>query len=172
MDTASILTDEDKRLDIWRVGVSLVNPCVIVTVYQPAPDYISPIKIINGTEVLAVTEIDNPEEILKHKIFNVIFPPKWRNTDIMPPTVKCKEQTLDLVISLYRYYRLFPDRVSATIEGGMFINYRNSRSGKELSIEIYNDLDVAAIITKQNEIIRSYDLDDENFAEVIANFES
>jgi len=114
--------------------------------------------------------IEPIKDHLRAKTISVPFPVKWRLEGISPPTIKCKEITLNVVLKLYDDFFLIPDRVSSSIEEGIFLKYIDYLSGNYLSIEIYNDLDIAAIITNGDKIIKAIDIYNDNFDEAIKIF--
>lgn len=116
--------------------------------------------------------VDRLEHQLSHWVYSVARPKKWDAEEIAPPTVECKNKTESTVLNFYKNFQLHPIRISASIEEGIFIKYINHENQKELSIEIYNDLDIAASITKHNEIIFTKDISDESFSEVHRVFHS
>lgn len=96
---------------------------------------------------------------------------KWINEGLYQPTVECKELAKNIVSGLYTKYKLYPIRICGTVEEGVFVKYVNHQNKKELSIEIYNDLDIAALLTKGKEIIASKDIVDESFSEIYRIFQ-
>ncbi|MEE8329508.1 MAG: hypothetical protein V3R54_06220 [Thermodesulfovibrionia bacterium] len=109
---------------------------------------------------------DRLENQISQWIYSVVLPQKWLTEEIVPPTIECKNKAESTALKLYKDFHLHPIRISPSIEEGIFIKYVNHENKKELSIEIYNDLDIAAIITKNNEIIFSRDISDESFSEI------
>jgi len=103
----------------------------------------------------------NPRQI-RSWISLIKFPEKWRIDGIAAPNFYCKELTEKIAIKLYEDYLLLPQRITPTIEEGVFLYYRNFDKGKELSIEIYNDLEIAAVINKSDEIVKVMDVDVES----------
>lgn len=83
---------------------------------------------------------------------------EWISEGIHPPTVESKKLAKSVILKLYKDFSIYPIRISATVEEGTFIKYINRINKLELSIEIYNDMDIAAIITKGKEIITSMDI--------------
>ncbi len=117
-------------------------------------------------------KVDRLEYQLSQWIYSTVLPQKWYAEEIAPPTIECKNKAESTVSKLYKDFHLYPIRISASIEEGMFIKYVNHENKRELSIEIYNDLDIAAIITKNSEVILSKDIADESFSEVHRLFHS
>ena len=103
-------------------------------------------------------ELDRFSEELISWVDSVLLPEKWISEGVHPPTVECKNLAKSAIVKFYKDFSIYPTRISATVEEGIFIKYINHANKKELSIEIYNDLDIAALITKGKEIITSMDI--------------
>ena len=121
-------------------------------------------------ELESSTFIDPILEYLSARVYSIVIPDKWRLEEISAPTIRCKEIGSEIVRKLYKNYSIIPDRVSATVEGGIYLRYEDYRSENSLSIEVYNDLDIAAIVTKKKEILGSFDINDQNVEETIRIF--
>ncbi len=126
------------------------------------------ININNGKFITRIT--DRNIENLKSRVYSVNIPDKWRKEGIAAPTIQCKEIAAEQIADLYSIYNIYPERISATIEEGIFVLYKDYYSRKDLSIEIYNDLDIAVMITKGKEIIKSVDILDQSFEDLIKIF--
>jgi len=109
-------------------------------------------------------------EQLNYWVDSINLPSKWSVEGIDPPSFACRKLAKAIVIQLLKDYQLYPSRISATIEEGVFINYINHVNKLNLTIEAYNDLEVAAIITRDKEIIFSTDISNENLTEIIQIF--
>ena len=121
----------------------------------------------------AKTGLDRFSEELICWVDSVLLPEKWISEGIHPPTVESKKLAKSIILKLYKDFSIYPIRISATVEEGTFIKYINHINKRELSIEIYNDMDIAAIITKGKEIITSMDIpyiSDEYFSEIFRIF--
>ena len=121
----------------------------------------------------AYTELDRFSEELRHWVDSVSLPEKWISEGIHPPTVECKNLAKSVILKFYKDFSMYPISISATIEEGIFIKYINHINKLELSLEIYNDMDIAAIITKGKKIIFSRDIpyiSDEYFSEIFGIF--
>ena len=106
-----------------------------------------------------ITNIDDFKIFkLKKMVDNTILSQRWITEGVIPPTIECKNLSKEIIIRLYEEFQLFPHRISATVEEGIYVDYINEENGRELSIEIYNDLDAAALITKDDCIIISMDI--------------
>lgn len=126
---------------------------------------------INGDNK-PVVEFNPVTNFLQSQVYAVNIPKKWKLEGILPPTILCKEKSANIIKKLYKDKKIIPVRVNATIEEGLFIKYVDYNTSKELSIEIYNDFDIAALITQNNEIIKTVDIIDENFEEIITIFQT
>ncbi|KJU84490.1 hypothetical protein MBAV_003317 [Candidatus Magnetobacterium bavaricum] len=107
------------------------------------------------------------------KIKSIPFPDKWHLEGISPPTDDCKETTISVIEYIYDCFKIIPifKRVEVTIEEGIFIKYVNNTNGNELSIEIYNDLEKAAILTNAKEIKLAVDIiENTEFDDIIKAF--
>ncbi len=102
----------------------------------------------------------------------IILRKRWEVEGIKPPNIFCKNKTKEICISLYDKYDIIPRKVDASIEEGIYVLYLNPRNNKTLEIEIYNDLDVAAIVTDNNinKIISSQDIEQNSFDYIIRHF--
>ena len=104
-------------------------------------------------------------------IHSLELPQKWRNEGIAPPNFECKKLARKVAVALYQDFSLIPIRIALSIEEGIYLKYKNFDNNKVLEIEVYNDnLDIAAILTKNDEIIKSVDIEKENFSEIVKLF--
>jgi hypothetical protein len=102
--------------------------------------------------------IDSNLSRIQMMVDAAILSERWISEGIEPPTMECKILAKDFISKLYNDFQLFPRRISATVEEGIYVDYFNIDNERELSIEIYNDLDAAALVTKKNKIILSIDI--------------
>ncbi|MBC8548389.1 MAG: hypothetical protein ISR96_08760 [Nitrospira sp.] len=110
----------------------------------------------NNGKVYETFIIDRKKEQLRYWVQSVSIPKTWIDSEIQPPTISCKNLAHDIIRKLYESYDMYPMRIDATIEEGVYIKYLNFINKKELSLEVYNDLDIAAIITKDKEILTTF----------------
>ncbi|MBF0338205.1 MAG: hypothetical protein HQL05_10270 [Nitrospirae bacterium] len=109
--------------------------------------------------------------LIYDKIRSIPFPDRWRLEGISPPTDDCKETTISTIKYIYDCFKIIPSRIAATIEEGLFFKYINKANGNELSIEIYNDLEKAAILTNNEDIKSAIDIrDNKEFDDIIKEF--
>ncbi len=113
------------------------------------------------------------EDQLRGRVLSVSLPKWWLEEGAPPPMIGAKEKGADEVEDVYKFFGLIPEKVSATVEGGVFLKYFDRRTQNSLVIEIYNDLKVAAIVTRGKGIIASADVNNnEDLARVITKFKS
>lgn len=105
-------------------------------------------------------------------IDSIAIPQKWEEEGIQQPTLECRKLTKSIILRLLIEQRLHPSRISATIEEGVFVNYVNHINNCNLAIEIYNDLDIAVIVTRDKEIINSWDIIDGDLTKAIKIFQA
>ncbi len=108
------------------------------------------------------------------KILKAFYPKEWELENIAKPSISCRQRTADMAINLLKKFELHPDRVRANIEEGITLYYKNYENDKELILEVYNTLEMAALVNKDKKIIRCIDFDkeDANFNETIQLFKS
>jgi hypothetical protein len=108
---------------------------------------------------------------LKAWIHSLELPQRWRAEGIAPPNYDCKQLAEKVAEALYKDFSLIPLRIAVSIEEGIYLKYKNFGNNKVLEIEVYNDdLDIAAILTENDEIIKSVDIEEENFSEIVKLF--
>jgi len=108
---------------------------------------------------------------LKGWIHSLELPQRWRTDGIAPPNYDCKKLAGKIVEALYEDFSIIPIRIAVSIEEGIYLKYKNFDNKKVLEIEVYNDnLEIAAILTKNNQVIKSVDIEKENFFEMVKLF--
>ncbi len=108
---------------------------------------------------------------LKGWIHSLELPQRWRTDGIAPPNYDCKKLAGKVTEALYKDFSIIPIRIAVSIEEGIYLKYKNFDNKKVLEIEVYNDnLDIAAILTKNNQVIKSADIEKENFFEMVKLF--
>jgi hypothetical protein len=124
----------------------------------------NPVKIYYNKHNRILDDIDKTIE-------KITLPKKWEFDNISYPTLKCKINTKEISHFLYNTYKIIPSRIAASIEEGILIYYLNERNNRSLSIEIYNDLEIAAIVNdeRNNKIIYNELIEHNNF-EIIMNY--
>jgi hypothetical protein len=97
------------------------------------------------------------------------LPAKWILKGTQPPTVKARELAYEVWESLYRKFGLLPIRISASVEGGITLSYHQPINGRVLAVEVYNDLEVAALINEGRTIVYSEDVKNLDFDNIFLN---
>lgn len=109
-------------------------------------------------------------ENLIERIFALTIPKKWKVEGIKAPNLICKTYASSIASQLYNEYSIYPERINSSVEEGIMLYYKNNDNNNELNIEVYNDLDVAALISNNNEIIKSFDIYDSYYNKIIDIF--
>ena len=127
-----------------------------------------------GDETLHTSKsVDLRDKRLREKVLSVVLPARWEKEGVAPPSIGAKKKAASFISQLYNDFFLIPERIESTVEGGVFASYYEVRSGNLLSIEFYNDLDVAAIVTKGKAILDSIDIyDDKDLIRAILVFQT
>jgi len=99
------------------------------------------------------------------RIMQVQLAGKWITQGIRPPTQACRSRAYVVWKHLYEQFGLLPIRVAASADEGVSLIYEHS-NGKTLAVEVYNDLEVAALVNRGKEILYSETIDDLNFRPV------
>ncbi len=135
-------------------------------------------KVLNDDGTFQVSnnqEMSFNTRNLTLKILKAFYPKEWELENIAKPSISCRQRTADIAINLLKKFELHPDRVRANIEEGITLYYKNYENDKELILEVYNTLEMAALVNKDKKIIRCIDFekeDDANFNETIQLFKS
>ena len=80
------------------------------------------------------------------------LPEHQERTYKIAPTKKARMLAKEVVSYVLNSRDILPNRVAATIEGGIYLAY--THDDLEIKVEVYNDLDIAAILTdNSNEVI-------------------
>ena len=110
--------------------------------------------------------------IKENMIDQITLRKRWEIEGIKPPNIYCKNITKKICLSLFDKHNIIPHKIDASIEEGIYVLYLNTRKNRTIEIEIYNDLDVAAIVTDNNinKIIASQDIKQNNFDYIIRHF--
>ncbi|MCP4137355.1 MAG: hypothetical protein GY754_40685 [bacterium] len=119
-----------------------------------------PISIDKAQDRFSFQETISDSYIKKQllaRLDSISYPRDWVNQGIKPINIQCKKLTEKVLLNLYENYHLIPTRIAPSIESAYFLKYINYDNNKELIVEIYNDLDIAALINKNKEIIFSFD---------------
>lgn len=104
------------------------------------------------------------------QITRVRLPVKLIAQGIQPPTRECRSLAYKVWEHLYKNYDRLPIRVAASADGGVSLVYENE-NGKTLTVEVYNDLEIAALVNQRTDILYSEDVDKLDFACPILAFD-
>lgn len=122
-----------------------------------------------------VVEFRHQNPIIKNLQERVIatgMPVRWLSDGIEEPNYLCKIKASEVAARLCREYNYFPERVGASSEGGIMLHYINYINYKTLSIEIDNDLEIAAIVNQQKTILKSADIFNMDFSDIVHAYAS
>jgi hypothetical protein len=109
---------------------------------------------------------------IEDRINNVKVPEQWLTDKeyygkVVPATVECKKLTFQVCKKLYKENGLYPMLVLPTVECGIFLTY--TKNNREMDVEVYNDLGIAAVVAdeEKKKILYSEDIVDMNFDECL-----
>ena len=164
--------DTEKKTDVFDDLEELKNPFptrTVIIANIPANNNWSTAKPIFMT-IDPVNPVHN--HIKENMIDQITLRKRWEIEGIKPPNIFCKNKTKEICLSLYDKYKIIPQKIDASIEEGIYVLYLNTRNNRTIEIEIYNDLDVAAIVTDNNinKIIASQDIKQNYFDYIIRHF--
>ena len=107
-----------------------------------------------------ISEKNKVESHFKKKVGSLKLSEKWQKEGVLPPNFQCKKIAKNLLVLLFDRFELMPEKIAPTIEGGIFIKYQNVENDHELIIEVYNDSDIAALISFDKKILGAFDVID------------
>ncbi len=130
---------------------------------------------VNETKKNLCIDYKREDPIYNH-IVNLIFkgmafPNDWRLKGINPPNIDAKKTAEKVCFNLYDFYSLIPIKITPTKEEGIFIYYKNFNNNRVLLIEVYNNLEIAALVNDETtrNIIYSEDIKALDFINIIEN---
>jgi len=130
----------------------------------------------SANDATFIQHLEKKENPVTKKISDIIdtlkIPGKWKAESINPPNITCKLLAKRVSKDIYDSYEEIPIRIAPTIEEGVFFYYKNFENNIEMYIEVYNDLDIAAVLFRKKEIIKSFDICNEDFSEVFSLFQN
>lgn len=122
--------------------------------------YIAPWLIFQQTEAMIFEQL--------------YFPIEWHKEKVNRPNLASKNMAMEVCKSLYDNYSLVPFRISPTKEEGLYIRFDCSSASirRSMIIEVYNTLEIAAIITNNDkkEVNFSYDIERLQFRNAVQHF--
>jgi hypothetical protein len=95
---------------------------------------------------------------------------RYQDEDVEDPNEIAKELAVDICYQLFSDYRIAPERISATVEEGVYLGYRTTDGGRYMSIEAYNDGDVCALVNDEIERKILYCEETQDFAVAVRIF--
>lgn len=122
---------------------------------------------VHPSQIIDYKNNNNIINNLKAKINSLSVSPRWVAENVDEPNYVCREKTFEIVQYLYNDYQYYPERISPSIEGGIYIHYINYLNHKSLSVEVSNHLEIAALVNKHKNIIKSVDIFNFDFSEII-----
>jgi hypothetical protein len=95
---------------------------------------------------------------------------RWSRGDVLAPTWECRLKTFWILRDILLRYGILPSMVDASIESGVTMVYQHDIADKRMTLEIYNSLDVAVVVSERNHVIYAEDLDDSQLDTAISVF--
>lgn len=125
----------------------------VVYLYQAASAQVA----LSNVDTWVVQTVFTPptESHFRNRILQAKLPAKWILGGVQPPTAECRSLAYKSWKLLYTKFGILPMRVSASVEGGITLYYEHASNGKTLIAEIYNDLEVAALVNDSKKIVYS-----------------
>jgi hypothetical protein len=99
------------------------------------------------------------------RINNVKHPDHWLHEGIATPTEDCKKLTLEVCNHIFKTYNLLPTIIASTVEEGIYLRF--DKNTKSLIIEVYNDLEIAALVNDAKKISGFEDIKNLDFSRMI-----
>ena len=98
------------------------------------------------------------------------MPQRWEKVGVEHPSPDCIHWTKQVLGRLATKYGIKPSKVAYSIEGGIFVAYISDDGATVLNLEIDNDIDVIAVLSRGNKVIGSVVIENENEKEIIDAF--
>ncbi|MFQ5431121.1 MAG: hypothetical protein ACE5EN_01285 [Nitrospinota bacterium] len=95
---------------------------------------------------------------LEQLLYASPFLKEWGENGLSKPTPLCKKRTLNIAGKIFSKHNLLPTRVAPSVEEGIMLVYLDNSKSCSLKIEVYNTLEIAGLINKDKEIVRSIDV--------------
>lgn len=92
------------------------------------------------------------------------LPEHQERTYKLAPTKKARQLAKEVVSYILNNRTILPTRVAATIEGGIYLAY--THDDLEMKVEVYNDLDIAAILVDNSTEVIVDSLDIHSMSEI------
>lgn len=107
----------------------------------------------------SVEDLSSIESIAKDIFEKINFPIAWEQEGVEKPNLASKSRAFDICKAIFFEYNFLPNKVAPTKEVGIYLSYENKSQSKSLIIEIYNNLEVAAIVTNNSKRTIEYSED-------------
>lgn len=93
--------------------------------------------------------------------------------DVSGPSTDCKYYSESVLSRLFLNYGVLPVRFMVSRDGSLFFSYSDRITGSELRIEVDNELDAVAVLSRGKEVIDSAILEnDDGEIELIKKFQT
>lgn len=102
------------------------------------------------------------------QIFYIQSPQGFIFEGTQPPNDECKHMAIKTYIHLFKKYKLIPERIAVSCEGGLYFQYEHFE--KVLEIEVFNSGEIAGIVSRAEYILYSEDIIDFCFNNLMALF--
>lgn len=125
----------------------------------------------------SVRAVLNQKSLWKQRLFmRLPFPRRWEAEGIDRPNMAAKIESFSIIQKLLEEYQLIPISIAASIEEGICITYNNVTGwqDKSLIIEVYNDLEIALIVTdnKKKKTIYGADVRNSDFETAVEIYQN
>lgn len=126
----------------------------------------------NAFDDPSVSSLPNSiEQHLRDRLFDAELRDSWRAKGFEPPKRKCYEKSFEVLSEIYLHSGMLPSKVVATKASSLLIEYRNSRIGSTLRLEVDNELDVVGVVSANDKSIESGDFESDFADRAIAIFQ-
>lgn len=114
---------------------------------------------------------DSIEQHLRDRLYDAELRDSWRAKGFEPPIRECYAKTFEVLSEIYVHFGMLPSKVVATKASSLLIEYRNSRMGSTLRLEVDNELDVVGVVSANDKSIESGDFESDFADRAIAIFQ-
>ena len=110
---------------------------------------------LSGSRTGEIPIDDSVDEFLLGRVFDANVPSRWREEGVADPTDDCRRMCLELAEQLFAKHGLLPSKVVASRQEGIYVEYKSSKNGRTLGIEVDNQLDVVAVVSDAKQTFAS-----------------
>lgn len=109
----------------------------------------------------SISDVHSSEiNTLKLGIFdNIVFPDSWGSEGVARPNVASKSRSFEICKQILLNHSLLPNKIAPTKEEGVYLSYEDKVRNKSLIIEVYNNLEVAAVVINNQKKVIEYSED-------------